>query len=38
MSVLADPFWSTKFQSYAWQECQTKCAADQVTAEYAQEW
>jgi MoaA/NifB/PqqE/SkfB family radical SAM enzyme len=36
--VLLDPFWSTKFQSFKWQECQTKCATNVVNKNYATEW
>jgi len=37
-AVLADEFWNDEFQTYRWTECQTKCAADKVTVDYAQEW
>ena len=37
-AVLADEFWNDEFQTYRWTECQTKCAADKVTINYAQEW
>lgn len=36
--VLADEFWSTEFQTFKWQECQTKCRSDLVTEKYATEW
>lgn len=36
--ALSDDFWSTQFQNYAWQECQTKCAAARVDEKYATEW
>lgn len=36
--VLADPFWNTEFQSFRWQECQTKCASIVVDQEYATSW
>jgi hypothetical protein len=28
-TVLADNFWKEEFQTYHWQECQTKCAVAQ---------
>jgi MoaA/NifB/PqqE/SkfB family radical SAM enzyme len=28
--VVADSFWTTKFQSFGWQECQTKCKSSNV--------
>lgn len=37
-SVLQDAFWQSEFQSYRWNECQTKCVAGRVTQEYATEW
>ena len=36
--VLKDPFWQTDFQTYRWSECQTKCASERVTLDYATEW
>jgi hypothetical protein len=36
--VVTDEFWSTKFETYGWQECQTKCAATRVDEKYATEW
>ncbi len=33
-----DAFWSTDFQTFGWQECQTKCAASRVDEKYATEW
>ena len=36
--VLQDPFWNTEFQQFGWTECQTKCAANVVTEEYASQW
>ena len=38
IEALADDFWSTDFQSFRWQECQTKCRSDVVTEKYATEW
>ncbi len=35
---LADPFWINELQSFKWQECKTKCAADVVDEKYATEW
>jgi MoaA/NifB/PqqE/SkfB family radical SAM enzyme len=29
-TVLADTFWSTEFQKFKWQECQTKCKSSVV--------
>jgi MoaA/NifB/PqqE/SkfB family radical SAM enzyme len=37
-NALTDEFWSNKFQSFKWQECQTKCAAARVDKKYATEW
>lgn len=37
-NVLTDNFWSTKFKTFEWQECQTKCAAARVDEKYATEW
>ena len=36
--AVADDFWSTTFQTFGWQECQTKCAASRVDKKYATEW
>lgn len=36
--ALTDDFWSTTFQTFSWQECQTKCAAGRVDEKYATEW
>lgn len=36
--VVTDDFWSTKFKTFEWQECQTKCAANKVDEKYATEW
>ena len=36
--VLSDEFWSGEFQTFRWQECQTKCASTVVTEKYATEW
>lgn len=36
--VVTDDFWETKFKTFGWQECQTKCAANRVDEKYATEW
>lgn len=36
--VLQDAFWSNEFQTFAWYECQTKCAGAVVNQQYATEW
>jgi MoaA/NifB/PqqE/SkfB family radical SAM enzyme len=36
--AVTDDFWSTTFQNYNWQECQTKCATARVDEKYATEW
>jgi MoaA/NifB/PqqE/SkfB family radical SAM enzyme len=36
--AVADDFWTTRFQTFAWQECQTKCASKRVDKQYATEW
>jgi len=36
--AVTDEFWSQTFQSFGWQECQTKCAATRVDEKYATEW
>jgi MoaA/NifB/PqqE/SkfB family radical SAM enzyme len=38
IDVLLDPFWSTKFQTFHWQECQNKCNSTIVTESYATNW
>jgi MoaA/NifB/PqqE/SkfB family radical SAM enzyme len=37
-TVLADTFWSTEFQTFKWQECQTKCKSSVVDRNYATAW
>jgi MoaA/NifB/PqqE/SkfB family radical SAM enzyme len=36
--VLVDPFWLGEFQTFKWQECQTKCASSLVDRNYATAW
>ena len=36
--VLADKFWASKFQTFKWQECQTKCSSALVDEKYATSW
>lgn len=36
--VVSDPFWNTEFQSFKWQECQTKCKSSLVDEKYACLW
>ena len=36
--VLADAFWSTEFQTFKWQECQSKCKTSVVDEKYATSW
>lgn len=36
--VVTDSFWETKFKTFGWQECQTKCATGRVDEKYATEW
>lgn len=36
--TLADSFWSNEFQSFKWQECQTKCKSSVVDEKYATSW
>jgi len=36
--ALSDSFWTSTFQSFGWQECQTKCATIRVDEKYATEW
>jgi MoaA/NifB/PqqE/SkfB family radical SAM enzyme len=38
IDVLADPFWTSEFQSFKWQECQTKCKSSIVDRNYATSW
>jgi MoaA/NifB/PqqE/SkfB family radical SAM enzyme len=36
--VLADPYWTNEFQTFKWQECQTKCKSSVVDRNYATSW
>ena len=36
--VLADSFWANEFQTFQWQECQTKCSSALVDEKYATSW
>ena len=36
--VLADSFWTSEFQTFKWQECQTKCKSSVVDEKYATAW
>jgi len=36
--VLSDNFWNNEFQSFRWQECQTKCNYKTITKDYATSW
>lgn len=36
--VLADSFWTAEFQTFRWQECQSKCKASVVDEKYATSW
>ena len=36
--VLLDPFWTTEFQEFKWQECKTKCNSKVVDENYATTW
>jgi len=36
--VLEDPFWATEFQTFKWQECQSKCKTSVVDKKYATSW
>jgi MoaA/NifB/PqqE/SkfB family radical SAM enzyme len=36
--ILVDPFWTTEFQNFKWQECQTKCNSSIVDKKYATSW
>jgi MoaA/NifB/PqqE/SkfB family radical SAM enzyme len=38
IDVITDDFWNTKFKTFKWQECQTKCATPRVDEKYATEW
>jgi len=37
-TVLADTFWSAEFQTFKWQECQSKCKTSVVDEKYATSW
>ena len=37
-NAIADPFWTTEFKTFRWQECQTKCSQEKVNEKYATEW
>jgi MoaA/NifB/PqqE/SkfB family radical SAM enzyme len=36
--AIADSFWSSGFQTFRWQECQTKCKSSNVDEKYATSW
>jgi hypothetical protein len=36
--VVEDPFWTTEFKQFKWQECKTKCAKAVVNQDYATNW
>lgn len=36
--AISDPFWITEFQTFKWQECQTKCKSSIVDEKYATSW
>ncbi len=36
--AVADSFWTKEFQSFRWQECQTKCKSSNVDEKYATAW
>jgi len=36
--ALADPYWTNEFQTFKWQECQTKCKSSVVDRNYATSW
>lgn len=36
--VIADPFWGNQFQTFKWQECQSKCKSSIVDEKYATTW
>jgi MoaA/NifB/PqqE/SkfB family radical SAM enzyme len=38
IDVLADPYWNSEFQTFKWQECQTKCKSSIVDRNYATSW
>ena len=35
---IIDPFWAAEFQSFKWQECQSKCKSSVVDEKYATTW
>jgi MoaA/NifB/PqqE/SkfB family radical SAM enzyme len=35
---ITDPFWAAEFQSFKWQECQSKCKSSVVDEKYATTW
>jgi MoaA/NifB/PqqE/SkfB family radical SAM enzyme len=37
-NAVADSFWTKEFQSFRWQECQTKCKSSNVDEKYATAW
>jgi molybdenum cofactor biosynthesis enzyme MoaA len=37
-NVVTDDFWNSRFKTFKWQECQTKCNASRVDEKYATEW
>jgi MoaA/NifB/PqqE/SkfB family radical SAM enzyme len=37
-NVLADPFWNGEFQTFKWQESQSKCSSSLVDKNYATSW
>ena len=37
-TVLADIFWTTEFQTFRWQECQSKCKTSVIDEKYATSW
>lgn len=36
--AVLDPFWTTEFQQFRWQECKTKCTKAVVNQDYATNW
>ena len=36
--TIADPFWYNQFQTFKWQECQSKCKSSRVDEKYATTW
>lgn len=36
--ALSDSFWKEEFQTFKWQECQTKCSSKIVNQDYATQW